>query len=1677
MLNRNLRDKAAQLLLLACFAANTFAGQTDLATAPLSTSSSSSVLPNLMFIMDDSGSMGWAHLPDDSRNAGSSVTFQFGFYGLRSSQCNEVYYNPNITYHPPVKADGTSYPDANFDDAPPDGFKPEHATTNNGIDLDSQFRAGVATSANAGITGDTSDSAAYYYAYTGTQTSAAQRNYHDSTTTFYKECASANNTSPGNTVFAKVTISGTEQRKNFANWYSYYRTRMLMMKTAVGRAFKPIDSRYRVGFMTINNSSSNGKYLDISTFDQTHKNLWYEKLYGSVPSGGTPLRIALSTAGRIYAGKVGTLYGNAVADPVQYSCQQNFTILSTDGYWNNSEGVRLNGSTLIGNQDAGAPRPYTDGGTATFNVTTSQIKQEQKQLVEETRQILRRQEYKQQRTTQLQKKITYTKRREFIHQRQTYTSTNATVNIIIDDANSNAEVSVIRFGVTNILSSTAYGTGSSDGARMTSLVSNIASRLTNGYTAVSYGTCTSSNTPVSGCGSGDRYIVIMAPPGSGTVENGKSITITDSSVDWHVPANSSGGSNSSATSAWQDVGSCTASVTYSGNTRTETRCQIKPGTDTGFVNFSPSPCLENSSGIPNFQCQVTSDGWKNASACTESEANGEKVECGTAAGSWQTVASCTEGDLGNGISSECRDVDTQFQPAQSCTAGAVSNVTTTCNLIAPGPAPVASCTNQTATASNQWIQRICTDKTTSPSAPVESCSEVPASSSNSYVRTICTTATNGPTEVGVCTASNPTAGNNWTTTTCAVKNSGGGVADTLADVAYYYYVTDLRTDGAGNCTNGSNSDVCENNVPESGSRDTASWQHMTTFTLGLGARGQMLFSPTYLSDISGDFFDIKNGNKATTTTCTWQTAGTVCNWPIPGITNSGSDGKIENIDDLWHAAINGRGTFFSATSPTTLATGLSSALAGVTVRSGGTAAATTSTPNIVSSDNFLFGSNYTSGQWTGEFFRLTLDPVTLAFGTTTDWRARGKLNKKDYTTRKIFTFNPSDGTTKLKEFNWDNLTTSEKAYFGTAHISGADALTQLCTGDTNCLATWQANHSYVVGNEYRNGNTWYKVTANYTSGAAFGATDVASTEMIVGAADANLVNFIRGHRGHEGPESESGKYFRQRAHVLGDIVNSEAVYVKSPRYKYMDDGYAQYKIDKADRIGVVYVGANDGMLHAFRAGGTTITTGDGSGEEMWAYIPSMVMPNLFKLADKSYSSKHRYYVDGSPSFGDVYFDGTWHTILVGGLGGGGRGYYALDVTDPGNPKALWEFTYDTSKSGYTADANLGYTYGRPVITKLRDGKWVVLVTSGYNNGNGTVPGNGKGYLYVLDAGTGAIIGNPVPTNVGSTGTPSGLGQISQWANNPSLNNMAERVYGADLLGNVWRFNVDIDKLDDSDNVAHKLITVKGPTSGTHPSGSPQPIITKPILADVTGNSMVYVSTGKLLGISDLEDNTVQSFYAIKDPLDSTTHDNPRDADSGFVRQTLTPLVCPVGAPATTCKIGEPIRTGTSNSVDLGSSHNGWFLDFPGPGERANVDPALALGTIAINTNVPESNSCNAGGYSFSYYLNYMNGSPLRGSVEGSTQGVSGSKLGNGFASRPVIIESETGKVITISQVEGAPSLPTDGNGDDGGDGSGTTDPDADPDEQDPVTPPTPDDVPIGTGAAGVKRISWRELLD
>jgi type IV pilus assembly protein PilY1 len=390
-------------------------------------------------------------------------------------------------------------------------------------------------------------------------------------------------------------------------------------------------------------------------------------------------------------------------------------------------------------------------------------------------------------------------------------------------------------------------------------------------------------------------------------------------------------------------------------------------------------------------------------------------------------------------------------------------------------------------------------------------------------------------------------------------------------------------------------------------------------------------------------------------------------------------------------------------------------------------------------------------------------------------------------------------------------------------------------------------------------------------------------------------------------------------------------------------------------------------------------------------VPRTLLPDMFKLAANNYDVNHRFYVDGSPVTMDVFIGGAWKTILVGGLNAGGRGYYALDVTDTSNPKALWEVCADPTGTLACTDKddNIGYTFGQPIITKdPKDGKWVVIVSSGYNN---VLPGDGKGYIFIIDAETG-IIKDKKDTGVGDTVTPSGFAKISGFATNFAVNNTTTIVYGGDLLGNVFSFDV-----------VNRQFQIIGQTKDA--AGKPQSITTRPEITRFdAGFNVIYVGTGRFLGASDVQDPATlvppanlayqQTIYGFKDT----------GTDLGSLREPAAKLVQQVMS-----VIDATSRTISNNAVDW-STQNGWWVDLnpanDSPGERLNLDMQLVRGVLLAATNEPNNDACSSGGNSFFYQFDYRSGSYLA-SAPGQ---VVGTKLGASLAAGFVVYRLPSGQL-------------------------------------------------------------------
>lgn len=700
------------------------------------------------------------------------------------------------------------------------------------------------------------------------------------------------------------------------------------------------------------------------------------------------------------------------------------------------------------------------------------------------------------------------------------------------------------------------------------------------------------------------------------------------------------------------------------------------------------------------------------------------------------------------------------------------------------------------------------------------------------------------------------------------------VGDTLADVAYYYWHNDLRTPAKNNCTgaqadNGTFYNVCTNNVKSVGTDSTLDdfsdqqHQRMTTFTIGLGVDGTLKYQEGYKTSTSGDFFDIKQGTK---------------NWPNP------FDGDLQKIDDLWHAAVNGRGTYFPGKNPEEFKNGLRDALKDIITTNGAGAAAATSNLQPTDGDNYIYIANYTTIDWTGELSAYSIALDTGAISSSPVWQASPKLDARICAnlgtspcaagkgdTRKIYTLGNSGN---WGEFEWANLSSTQQAYFDETKLS-----------------------------QY----------GGWTS-----AQQTAST-------GETMVQYLRGYARNENQDrpSDFGTYYRlyrDREKTLGDIVHSQPVFVKRSFYNFADTGYTTFKTTTiGDRAGTVYVAANDGMLHAFS---------ETDGEERWAFIPPLIMKDLWRLASENYSSNHRFFVDGPIAVSDANAGG-WKTILVGALGKGGRGYYALDITNPDSPKYLWSFTANNNP-------NVGYTYGTPMITKL-DGTWVVLVTSGYNNipeGPDYSGADGKGYLWALNAETGTVV-QKWETGVGDISAPSGLSRINIKVADFETDNSMMMAFGGDLHGNMWRFN--------NDGSVSKIIDL----------GTTQPIMVAPEIGEIDGNTVLFFGTGRYLGEDDLDDVETQALYAVK------AKNTGPSSKSNLVEQIIS---------------GTTINT---SNVDW-SLKDGWYANL-GSTERINLAAQLYFGTIIFASTIPPNTTtadCQPGGSSRLFMLNFRTGGAI-----------------------------------------------------------------------------------------------------
>lgn len=814
---------------------------------------------------------------------------------------------------------------------------------------------------------------------------------------------------------------------------------------------------------------------------------------------------------------------------------------------------------------------------------------------------------------------------------------------------------------------------------------------------------------------------------------------------------------------------------------------------------------------------------------------------------------------------------------------------------------------------------------------------------------------------------------------------------TLADMSFYYWATDLQptidnsipfepkvsVNQTFKSTDGKKSTTL---TPYWNPRnDPASWQHMVTYTIGYGARASNWYDygtnpqfskPSDSKFVPGmygsGFADVVTGNK------NWYDPTSLNQPNNTGLTGAWED--YQRPEELWHMAINGRGKFFPVATGDELAAAFREIFQAIVTDNTSpiTSFASNSSTNI-RTDIGEFISGYAARNWSGYVRSDKIAKFTNERSANEAW-----------------------GTYPDRKPPFDRMTTADKL----------DALNNTDIANRLILT---ANDSLAATTPLAAGVSFEWATTNDKLSAAQKTIMQAGGDATAGA---NRVNFIRGDRRQENTTTTAG--LRVRDSRQGDIVNSNVWFVGAPSSNYSLSGYSAFATKYRLRVPMIYVGGNDGMLHGFSAA---------DGTEKIAYVPKGVVRNLPALSSQNYT--HTYYVDGSPFTGDVNW-GTvsnavppvktddWRTLLVGSLGAGGKGYFVLDVTNPGTTNGgnssitpiasnfnvasaqslvVLDNTWNKSDTVPVAKAeelaDVGHIFAPPVVdddnafksaqvVKMNNGKWAVVMGNGYNSKNE------RPVLLIqyLDKTSNDF---SLKRIVATGGTTTGNNVTSNGLSAPRLvdlnsDGMPDIVYAGDLKGNLWKF--DISSASDSEwGVAFNGSPLYQASYVAGPSTTEQPITTVPIVRAndrtmtktvnnketvvAVGGMMVAFGTGRNVTLGDRADQSVQTFYSI---LDNTLYKlvdgkvkidtnaatpTPVSSVSDLVQQTLLSG----SITGTNAAEGYKFFNVSKNALDY-STKKGWYFNFPVTGERLLKNPTFYDGSnvLALFSQVPANGS-------------------------------------------------------------------------------------------------------------------------
>lgn len=652
----------------------------------------------------------------------------------------------------------------------------------------------------------------------------------------------------------------------------------------------------------------------------------------------------------------------------------------------------------------------------------------------------------------------------------------------------------------------------------------------------------------------------------------------------------------------------------------------------------------------------------------------------------------------------------------------------------------------------------------------------------------------------------------------------------------------------------------------------------------------------------------------------------------------GAGGTVVTNNTEWEAAPTGSNipsNWFLASQPAQMISAIKQVFTQIT-SSAGTLSGIALSSNRITTNAFVYTPGFDQ-QWNGKLTAFAMTRAsdgTVSISSAPSWEAGALLTSRTFSTRSIFTLSSNTGAGTA--FQWASLGKAQQ-----------DAL-------------------------------------NLNPGT--GTSDGRGQQR---------VDYLRGDRSLESDGLGNGGVFRNRKTVFGDIINSGPAYVAAPASSQTGSGYSAFATKYAARTPMVYVGANDGMVHGFNAS---------TGAEVFAYVPNAVFGNLNQLTSITYN--HRAYVDATPTVTEAQVGGNWKSVLTGGFGGGAQGVYALDVTDPvgtvsgtafGASNVLWEFTDKD-------DADMGNVMGTPVVAKLLSGydtsntpiyKSYVIVGNGLNSNqaDGYANANAPSVLFILSLDKAAGAAWSLNSNYWKVVTPSpSTTTVANGLSTPAMitqmSGAALALYAGDLQGNLWKFNVS--GLPQTWNASGALPAFGG-TPGkpmfvaTSPkSGVRQPITMQPQVVYAPGGYMVLFGTGKYYEIADTNAATSQgnSFYGIYD-----------GGGTNYVadRSKLNQLTL--------------AYTDSNKSIQYSGSaaapgyvaprKPGWVMDFLEPTERQITGAVVSGGLVYFNSIYTATGTCGTSGGSRSYAVNTLTGLP--------TLSISGNLSTIGLLGAPSII--------------------------------------------------------------------------